>query len=679
MVRTLRCRTSSAPATLALCTLALVGCTIEDPQLPTYEAEWIIPLGTIDENLGSLIEDEEDFVIGEDGSITLSTAGELDAIGVGDRLDVDVEGMDFGAEIGTIHLDSTEPVGFAHRLGRLYPAADAMHGADVPVPSFQFSLDSDPQDLPGFRSATVASGGLEIEVANGLPVPIGGDSYPEQLIIGLVDPVDQSHLGYFVVPEAIPAGSSYHRWIELGGAVLPDSVGVVLSGGSPGSGGQLVRIDAQSELAVSVRTSDLEVTSAEASVGEQSFLEVASVDLPDSVRVLRATVSQGELVMRLSNELPLDTTVDLEIPGFVDDDGAALVLSIPLPAGSNVDRSVDLRPYELRLGTEPGQKLDLFARVSTPGSDGAYVQIRSTDRIAVVVEPLSLRFSSVTGILDPVEVDIESSQTTIEIPEDLEHMQLQSAELVLGFRSTLGMPVNVDLRMEGTNDRGVMVPLETSIEIPALLPDQPTQHARTLDRTNSSIVEFLNNLPTAITFSGTARIGDGFTVGTVATTDSVSARWSISAPMVVAVAAQTIDSDADSIDLGEELRDHLRERLVELTLEAEVTSTLPLAATAFVGIDSDAQAVFDAPALRLGPIAIPAATTAGNGTRVPATLTSTLVIAREDVPLITEPGSWQGLRLTIPGTDGRFVTLRASDAVQVRGFLRARVLVGEVR
>lgn len=674
-----RRRSGSVAALAASCTMLLAGCTIESPELPTFESEWIVPLGTIDETVASLIEAEPDFVIGADGSITLSTSGELDAVALGDQLDIDVEGIDFLAEIGTLHIDATPPVGFAHRLGAIYPLAESLDGFTTTVPSFTFDLDSDPQDLPGFRSATLVNGGLELDVVNGLPVAIGGAGGPEQLVIVLVDPADDAVIVQFVVPVEIAAGATHGETIDLAGTTLPDSVGVRLTGGSAGSGSSPVLVDADAELEVSVRTTDLTASSAEATFGAQDFETVSRVGLPDSVRVLHATVSRGDLVLNLRNDLPVAVSAEIEIPGFVDAQNRALSIPLAMPAASSTELGVDLRPYELRLGTDPGQTLDVIARLSTAGSPSTYVTLRSTDVVEVQMQPLRIEFSSVTGIIDPVSIDIEESETSIEIPDDLEHLQLQSAELVLGFRSTLGLPVSVDLRLEGTNDDGVMVPLLTTIELPAVFPDDPPNHSRTLSSMNSSIVEFLNNLPSRITFRGTAQVGDGVSIGTVSSTDSVSARWSIAAPMTVAVGAQTIDTDAEQLDLDDDLREQLEERLIELTLEAEVTSTLPLAAIAYVGVDSDSLTVFDAPELRLGPIAIPAAGPAGKGTpRPPSIVVSRIVVAQEDIPLILRAGTWQGLRLEIPGTEGEFVSLLSTDAVVVRGFLRARVLVGKV-
>ena len=677
-----RARLRLAAGTSLAALAALTGCTIEEPSLPSYETEWLVPLGDYEKTLREIIEDEPDFVIGSDGTISLTSSGEIDAIGVGDRLDLEVDGISFQAEIGTVHLDPTAPIGFDNELRELYPAADAFHGATVPVPAFTFDLAGDAQDIPGFRTATLASGGIDVEVVNGLPVPVGATFGSNQLRIDLLDPSTGQNVlpQTFVVDEEIPAGSTYLRTIDLAGRTLPDFVEVRLTGGSPGSV-QPVTIDAGSRLAVRVATTALEVESAEAEFGAQSFADTSVVALPDSIRVQEAVVDRGVLQFRVRNDLPIDATAVIRIEAFETPAGEPLVFTLPLVASTNSVQMHDLADHVLRLDPrDPEPTFDVVANVTTPGSEGATVSIAASDVISVDVEPMPLVFRTVTGVVDAIAIDLEPSTSEIEIPDDLDDLQLQRATLTLGFDTSLGLPLGIDLRIEGTNADGVMVPLDASIEIPGVSGNGSSLVNVVLDESNSGIVDFLNNLPESIVFSGRAFIGDGVTVGTVAATDSVSARWSIAAPMTVALLAQTINGDAEALDLDEDARADLDERLLGLTLEADVTSTLPIEAVAYIGIAADSTRAFTDPDLELGPITIPAAGPARpDGRRDGVHARSTVLVEEKDVSVVTQPGTWQGVRVVLPGTNGQFVTLRATDRIEVRGFLRARVLIGEVR
>ncbi|HKK69793.1 MAG TPA: hypothetical protein VKA86_01150 [Candidatus Krumholzibacteria bacterium] len=679
MPRPRLCGPRTGAVTVAACLLVLLhGCTIEEPTLPTYETEWLIPLGEYEETVAEIVEDEPDFVVGADGSISLTASGEIDGVSVGDELDVEVDGFGFDAAIGNVGLDASDPIGFDHRLGDLYPDAEMVDGMAVPVPPFTFDLASDPQDIPGFRSATLASGGLRVLVDNGLPVPVGGTSPPEQLRIALVDPETGGDVLAFTVDAAIPSGATFDRIFDLSGRTLPDSVNVTLVGGSSGSPTP-VTVDADARLAVEVATLPLEVATAEASFGPQEFRDTTAVEMPDSVRIRSAVVGQGRLSFRVRNDLPLDAVATIDIGAFVSPTGNPLQIVLPLDAETSETRTIELADYTLAFDGGPGEDLEVVADVHVPGTEGAYVEISSTDVIRVTVDPIALSFRSVTGIVDPITIDLEPETTDLDIPDDLDDLQLQRAELALGFTTSLGMPIAIRLHVEGTNAQGGMVPLDTEIDLPAVSGSDPELVNVVLDEQNSDVVAFLNNLPETVVFSGTARVGDGVSEGTVASSDSVAARWAIRAPMTVALLAQEINGDATELDLDDSTRRDLDQRLIGLTLEADVTSTLPIEAVAYIGIASDSTSTHTRPELELGPITIPAAGPARpDGGRDGVVSKTVVEVAEKDVGTITQPFAWQGVRLVLPGTDGEFVTLRSTDEVRVRGFLRARILMGDV-
>lgn len=676
-------RPSSRPTLLAgaLATSAMFGaCSIESPEMPSFESEWRVPVGVFEKTVSEMIGDEENFVVGADGLLSVQTSGELDAVTLGDQLDAEVDGISLSAEIGPISLEPSDPVDFDYRLGELFPPAEMLDGVSTPVPTFTFDLASAPQDLPGFRSATLESGGLDVTIVNGLPVDVGGAAPPEQIELALVDPENGTVLQSLVVDGPIAAGTGWSRTLDLSGRTLPDSVAVELTGGSMGSGTDPVDIDADAQLAIRVRTSAMTVLSADAEFGAQNFEESTRLALDDSIRIVHAAIASGDLTVRVRNDLPVPATADLGIDALRTTSGAAFALRIPLAPGATETRSVDLAGYALDFGDAPGEELEVLAMLSTVGSQGAAVNIDATDVVSVDVDPITLSFDSVEGIVDPMSIDLENSTTLIELPDELEDLRLAQAELRLAIASTVGMPGTIDLELLGVNDDGAAVPLDVHVDLPAAMPGETVLHSVLLNETNSDILDFLNNLPTRIEVSGRATAGDGVTAGTIAVDDSLTARWSIDAPMTVQLLSQTVDIDAQLLDLGESLREQLDERLISLELDAEVTSTLPVGAVAWIGIDSDSTRVHEDPELLLGPIEIVAAPALrDDGSRDLARSVSTIALDEADVPAVTQPVAWQAVRVEIPGSDGRFVTLRASDSIAVRGFLRARILVGEAQ
>jgi hypothetical protein len=667
-------------AVLALALGTVAGCTIENPELPTFESEWLIPLGTTVKTVDELLGDQPSVVTQPDGTLALQSDGQLDAVAFGDQLDLTLAGISTIAQIGSIDLPPSSPISFDYRLADLYPASVGLAGLSLPVPPFTFGTTSTAQDLPGFTAATISSGGIQVSVRNGLPVPVGGSTPPEQIQIELLDATTLSVLGAVSIASAIAAGGQSQEFLDLAGVTMPDSVAVRLSGGSVGSSGSSVTIDPNASLAVDVQTTALVVSAARAPIGAQGFQDSSSVLLPDSIQIQSATIASATLDVSLRNDLPIDVTATMTISSLLDAADQPFRLALPAAAATSASRSIDLSPYHFDFGAGLGQQLDVLVDVSTPGSGGSSVTIQSTDVVSLDIAPLDIRFQSVRGVIDPIIVDLASTTTTLELPAELDDLQLARAELTLALQTTLGMAAMINLDLDGRNRDGVVVPLAVAVNLPAAPPGQQLVYNVVLNETNSTIIDFLNNLPTTIDVSGTASVGDGVTVGEVAVDDSLAARYSISAPMTVAILAQVIDIEATSISLDADLRDEIDQRVVSLDLEAEVLSSLPIAARAWIGLDADSTAVYDAPQLQLGPIDIPAAGAIRNdGTRPTATSNSQVLVQQSDIPVVTQPQLYQGVRIEIPGTAGNFVTVRAGDTLEIRGFLRARVRVGELR
>lgn len=657
--------------------MALVSCSFEEPQLPQFETEWLIPLGVEQYTVAELLEDQDGLHIGDDGSLSLRHEGEIDEVTVGDVLDVDVDGHTVDTQLGTFDLAAADPTTIDFTLSDLYPAASGLDGMSMPVPPFQFDLTSPPQDVPQVGSATIASGGLDVRVDNGLPVPVGGTNPPEAILLELRDPAG----GVFAstsLDQAIPAGGSTTQFVDLAGTTLPGSVEVHITGGSPGSGGSAVTIDADAQLAITVTPVDLVASSATAEVGPQSFSQSTSLDLPASPQVVRGTIGEGTLALDFQNTLSIPVDVDVTIDAFLDATDAPLVLQVALPAGTSTSRNVDLTQYRLDFDGRPGTEIDVDATVSSPGSGGQEVVLDSGANVRASIAPFTLGFSEVTGILDPEVIDLPSSASSLDLPEELDHIQLAAAELRFSVVTSVGMPSSVDVHLDGTNESGNTVGLDLAFAVPAAPSGETLVHEVIFDGTNSGLLDFLNNLPVDITMSGQANVGDGTTAGTVATDDAVSATYRIDAPMAVSIAEQDIELDPVALELDEELRDQLEDRLIEATLETTVTSTLPIEVSAWIGLDQFEGGVFANPDLLLGPVEVPASVAPrGDPDFAAGEATSQLAVERSQVPALTQPTLYQGVRLHLPGTSGAVVSLRADDVVTVTGFLRARIQIGE--
>jgi hypothetical protein len=668
---------SAAALTAAVCLAGLSACSIQEPKLPTFQTELAIPLGTLRYGVDELLRHEPALVTGQEGSLSLQFSGSIDSVAVGNRLDLAVGGRSVAASIGVITLDPAPPAAYTFRLGTLYPPAEAAQGPFLPVPPFAFFAPSPASDLPGFTRASVVAGGLDVRIHNGLPVPVGGPSPPERMELRLIDPALGSDVAALLLDVAIPANGEEERFLDLAGTMLPDSLRVQIEGGSPGSYGTPVAIDPEVALSVTVQIQSLQVDSAQAPIGARSFGDSSQVALPDSIRVLQATLASGALQLQLSSDLPLPVRARLTLPQVRDAQGATIEVEVPLAAAGTGLASVDLAQATLDFGAQPGQSLTIRTVVDTPGSQGASVWVTAGQRVAATVAPLSLSFARVVGVLQPQQTLLAQTQIDLPIPRDLPTLTLAQAQLTLLLRSAVDLPGTIDLHLEGRSDHGVVVPMDLRLDLAAGQGEAQGVRSYMFDAGNSGLLAFLDNLPVSMLVSGMATVGDGVTAGTIARGDGLVASYRIDAPLTLSLAPQTLRIDPRRLALGEDARRRIGERVLGASLQAEVSSTLPVAARVFIGLDPDSSAVHDAPRIRLGPIDLPAAGAFEGGSRQPAVATTLLALDDADVLLLADQDVYQGVRIELPGTNGQTVTLHASDGVEVRGLLRARVRLGK--
>ncbi len=662
----------------ALTLLSVSACTVESPELPSYESEWLIPIGNMSWTIEELLEDSDDVVFGPDGSVSFAMAEDLGDGSLDEPIRVDVGEQSIQAQIGPVSLPAVSPVAFSYRLGDLYPPANALGGFSIPVPAFAFDITSPDEDLPGSTSATIASGSLDLQVTNGLPVPVGAASGPDQIVLELIDPATGTMFAGTVLTAPIAADESVSAPIDLAGVTLPDRVQVRVAGGSPGSGGNSVLIDPDASLAISVQPLNMVVSAAVASIEAQTFTDQTSLTVPSSVQVLTASIGSGILSIDLRNDLPIPADLTLDIPSVVTPGGTPFQRIIAVAPQSNAVTNIDFAGHELRHTGTTSQDIDVNLTVTSPGSAGQDVLVRATDEVSATVSSFTLEFDSVSGIIDEEIVDIPEENWDVDLPEELEEVELLRADLRWFLNSTLEMPLSADLTLEGTNADGVMVPVSVTVDLPASPGGQPTEHVIVFDESNSLLMPFLNNWPVSVVARGVARVGDGVTMGTVRVGDTVSARYEINTPLTAAISPRSIDIDPDALDLGEDVRDAIRDRLIDASLDITVISTLPLDARAWFGLDSASQNVHDAPEILLGPIDLPAASPLRDPDDPGVRQRSVVPLAEEQVSVLTQDSLFQGIRLELTGTDGTFVTIRSTDEIALEGFVRARLRVGGI-
>ncbi len=654
------------------------GCEIAEPKLPTFTTQVSVPLGEERLDVADALDGEEYLTELEGHTLGFTVDGDPDTVSLDFDLAADIAAQTIDQSLGAFAIDLDAPVDIDFALAQLYPPAAAFDGQTVPVPPFPLIQTSDPEDIEDVESATLSAGTLVVTVHNGLAVPIGADSGPDQLVLELVDPATDDAFAT-VVFDVIGPLADASRTADLAGANLPGAASVRLVGGSPGSGGLPVLVDAETSITVRADFQGLEVTQAVAVVPAQSFTSSFSTELPDDYGVLEAVIEGGGTTVSAANEMSIPCQAVITWPDVVDLDDQPLTVTFDLAPHTQLARDVTFAGRIVRAPTPtPLHHLTAELVVTSPGSNGLPVALDADAGLHADVAPGNLRFATVTGTVPELTYAFDPLQEDIDLPEELAGLELTAATLTLELENSAGVAATANFELAGTSSGGVLRTLSVQDQIAPAVEGRAAVTLVTLDQTNSEIVAFLNNLPTEITLAGGITTTPG-EVGTVRSGDRAVVRWRIVAPVEVIVHDSHLYGDPEDLDLDDDTRDLLRDHAGAALADLEVLNHLPLGVELRLLFSADSTSIETDPLLAIGPIAVPAAT------RDPQThLVSAPSLSRPQVALTTAEARLLGteglfslIEVHLPDSGGEAARVLTTDYLTVRGIIRLDVEVSD--
>jgi len=667
----------SAAAALAA-GLLLGGCEVAEPKLPTFTTQLALPIGDDRLDVLDLVNDEDYLVALEDGSLGFTVSGDPDTIALDFDLGADLPAQSLASTLGTFAIDPVSPDPFAFPLADLAPAAAALDGMTTPVPAFAFGLTGYPSPIPDVTSATVASGSLQVTITNGLPVPVSGPLAASLLQFRLFDPDNAATIAVIDFPDEVPAGATVSGSADLAGVVLGANIAVELQGASAGSATPVL-VDAASEVMVAASFVDLVVSAAVAPVPAQTFTTDLLIDLPADYAVLAAGIASGSLTADLRNDLAIPCRVQVIWADVYAPSGGNLVAALDLAPGAGGSLPMDFAGCTITAGGAPLSALTAHVLVTSPGSSGASVPVDAAQSISLDIAPGRVEFAEVTGEVPAIEFAIDPVQESIDLPSELAGVSLNAATLSLLVTNTSGVNAEADLLLSGTSEDGVTVsmPLQETL----VGTGEPTRGVTEIlrDETNSTIVAFLNNLPTAITLEGTVVAGGSGQVGTVRPGDRATLGWSITAPVEITVDGSVIEGDPEALDFDADTRDLIRDRAGAARLLLEIGNRLPVAVQARVLFSADTTSITTAPLLAVGPVAIAAGVVdpVTHTALAVATSTPTIELTALETKLLATEGLYAVIEVTLPGTGGAPARIMTDDYLTFRGLVQLDVEVSE--
>ena len=653
---------------MAVATVAVLlsSCSFDQPVAPKWDVKMAIPLVNRIYTVQEMIEKNDFLLEGTDGLVNVDYEKDLDRFEVGDALQVDGVSQHIDSKIGKFRVPSPGSKMISLTFGQLFPQAQSLDGQQAPVPAFQF--DNVTASLPrfeNFESVLIESGIVRVTIKNRLPVPL---SAGQSMDVRSQD-TDES-IFTIVFDHEIAPGETASRTVNLYGLRVPANLKVVLNGGSPGSGGDPVTINAYTDgLDVEAYISEIVAVEARAAVEPQVFSGADSIAIGDSIRVTEAVIKSGLFRFEFDNQLPLNMTLNLTLQDFYDPYGQPAKLELPLTTGQTTFRFINLSGYDFRpQQNDQGTVVHFNWSVQVEGSNEQIITLSSEDAIKLDVDLSDLTFSEIRGVLDNVHVSLDTISESIDLPDGLDSLKFEAGRLELLLNNGIGFPIHPHLTILGINEETGKSATITVDQVIAAANGHPTLSKIVLDEQNSNLIDFLNVMPTRIQVVGEATVGDGTSESVIRDTDFIESTIHITAPISLSYPTQTVKTEVDTIEVDKEAQKELQNNVLAGSFHARLGNHLPFGARVTLYFSSRDTSVFTRPELAIGPISLEAADVQ-NG-RVVAEKPSLVDIelTQEQIAILGSPVVYSGMAITIPGSNGQIVRLYSDDYVSVKAF-----------
>ncbi len=417
--------------------------------------------------------------------------------------------------LGALHFDNfsdSSAISINDLLPNLDAAtADTLRSKDGTTNIFppirlnnDFSLNM--ASLNNFDHLTFSKGTLDITTTNHLPVKIDTISFDvTDLSTGTII---QSIDIYGLLPN-----TSHTASINLAGKTLSNRLGVtarVFS--SKGSYPDSVSIDLSKGVSFVFTTNNLEVISGSAIIPQQvAFVkdEMMDFNFENGERLYLATLTGGNLNYTIQSGLNVGIAATLTFPTTLKDNHA-LTQSISVPANNLVSNNLNLSGYSFDLRTDPNQKYNRlpvnFSVALAPTNQ--MVTFDSSNKVTASFSVGDIKLASATGYFgkQTYQIDPSGFSFNLDFLDKLNgSLAFTNPKIVIRYRNDFGIPIKTKLYLKAMKKESG----ETqNLNFDSVLFQYPRVQGQTvygsvtIDKDNSSIVDFLSLLPDTISTWG---------------------------------------------------------------------------------------------------------------------------------------------------------------------------------
>ena len=652
--------------------IPLMYCSFDPPTAPKWETTLTLPLINKTFQMDEIVEDEKYLQADSSGQVYFDFSKDIDRYSVGDKLQIDGLEESFESDVGSFNIEAPEPKTLGFGFNEIYSEAELLHGNTVIVPDFVIpDVVSAIPVFDEFSWIVIDTGNVYLNLTNNLPVWLGSG-----LVFRLIESSADTLISEISFDQEIAPGENVKTSINVSGKRFSNQLELLLSGNSPGSKGESVQIDAYSSIDVVTSYSDFTVKEAVGKTPAIRMSQMQTIAIEDSIIINEATIQSGNLNFDIDNQLPIPAKIIYELTDFFQNDKpytdslfiyarSHSQISLPL-------QNITLRPEYAQVGE---QKIKFEWTFVTESSD-ELVHLRNSDQVQAQMSSSEIVFSEISGVLNEIKIDIEPFAEDLNFSDELDSVKLENAVIRLDIENTINLPAKSDIVIRGINDAGKTVDLLVQEDIFAAPEDGSKITTIVLDKNNSNVVKFLNALPKQIEMSGSVKLGDKNSQGTVTQSDYIEGKMNISAPLSLSFPTQSATTDIDTLEIEEENRETIRDRLMSGEVVARITNKLPFGAIIQAKFGTQDSTVFSNPELVIGPLDIkPAMVDESGYTSDVSENELKVTLTKEDLRLFENSMVFTGVEIIFPGSDGNAVHVVTSDYIKVQMYSVFKIAV----
>ena len=270
---------------------------------------------------------------------------------------------------------------------------------------------------------------------------------------------------------------------------------------------------------VAINLSGLTFDAVTGYISQGNIVDEDVIELDNDTKVETALIDSGQIQLTIQNFIGLEAGVVFTIEEL-SLEGSSLESSFGITSTTEpMLQTIDLSGYSLNLDMAD-QQVNYTSALTIDSEE--LLTLTLNDSIAIDVLIDTLWFSSVTGIIDTVEVTIDTVEQEISaLPDDMDGFEFTNVEISIDFESGISIPVFLDLTMKASNSAGEM--------------DSSSITNWNITDSSSVIIpnanELINIQPDMILAYGSARVGGDGTSGTVTSDQTISGLLSVKAPL----------------------------------------------------------------------------------------------------------------------------------------------------